>query len=62
MRFEEEGEDHRAIKWRVVVLTQRKKDELQDRKEKDALKQTVLDEEHPNTCRKLFYRPICLQK
>jgi hypothetical protein len=46
MRFEEAGEDHRAIKWRVVVLTQRKKDELQDRKEKDALKQTVLDEEH----------------
>jgi hypothetical protein len=46
MRFEEAGEDHRAIKWRVVVLTQRKKDELQDRKEQDALKQTVLDEEH----------------
>jgi putative DNA primase/helicase len=45
MRFEEAGEDHRAKKWRVVVLSQRKKDELRVRKEQDALKQTVQDEE-----------------
>jgi hypothetical protein len=47
MRFEEAGEDHRAI--RVAGCGsghQSEEGRLQDRKEQDALKQTVLDEEH----------------
>jgi hypothetical protein len=45
MRFEEAGESHRAKKWRVAVLSQRKKDQLQKQKELEAQQQNVLSQE-----------------